>query len=83
MEKKVTIQSSTMTKSNVLMFVQIRKNREADRLVDVADPSFSNWMRWVNCARAENEQNLIVYQVRLLLVFSSLEILFFFFHFNI
>ena len=30
--------------------------------IDGKDPLQSNWMRFVNCARCENEQNLIAYQ---------------------
>ena len=46
------------------IYLQISRDGEADRLVDAADPAFANWMRWVNCARAEQEQNLTAYQVR-------------------
>ena len=42
---------------------QITREGEADRLVDARDPAHANWMRWVNCARAEEEQNLTAYQV--------------------
>ncbi|CAB4020400.1 zinc finger 2 homolog, partial [Paramuricea clavata] len=30
--------------------------------IDGKDPSHSNWMRFVNCARCEDEQNIIAYQ---------------------
>ncbi len=30
--------------------------------IDGSDPSVSNWMRFVNCARHEEEQNLLAYQ---------------------
>ena len=30
--------------------------------VDARDPSHSNWMRYVNCARSEEEQNVTAYQ---------------------
>ena len=30
--------------------------------IDGQDPSHSNWMRFVNCARNEDEQNALAYQ---------------------
>jgi SCY1-like protein 2 len=32
--------------------------------IDAVDPFQSNWMRFVNCARCEDEQNIIAYQYR-------------------
>lgn len=31
-------------------------------LIDASDPSHSNWMRFVNCARNEEEQNAAAFQ---------------------
>ena len=34
------------------------------RVVDAYDEHESNWMRFVNCARFEDEQNLVAFQYR-------------------
>ncbi|XP_045461423.1 zinc finger protein 98-like [Harmonia axyridis] len=34
------------------------------RLVDAADEKFSNWMRFINCARHFEEQNVVAFQYR-------------------
>ena len=31
-------------------------------LIDASDPSHSNWLRFVNCARSEDEQNVSAFQ---------------------
>ena len=36
--------------------------KRAAYLVDASDPSLSNWMRFVNCARSEAEQNAAAFQ---------------------
>lgn len=35
---------------------------EAQYTIDASDEQNSNWMRFVNCARDENEQNLVSFQ---------------------
>lgn len=35
---------------------------ETAYLVDASDPALSNWMRFVNCARSESEQNATAFQ---------------------
>ncbi|XP_044760953.1 histone-lysine N-methyltransferase PRDM9-like [Coccinella septempunctata] len=34
------------------------------RLVDAADDKFSNWMRYINCARHVGEQNVVAFQYK-------------------
>ena len=41
---------------------QIKKSDGVDHYVSAVDPSFSNWLRLVNCARTEEEQNLIAFR---------------------
>ena len=46
-------------------YLQIMKEENKRRrlyYVDGGDESWGNWMRYVNCARYEEEQNLIAYQ---------------------
>ncbi|XP_078532266.1 histone-lysine N-methyltransferase PRDM9 [Lissotriton helveticus] len=40
----------------------IAKGRNRYEYVDAKDESSSNWMRYVNCARDEEEQNLVAFQ---------------------
>nr|XP_032800540.1 histone-lysine N-methyltransferase PRDM9-like [Petromyzon marinus] len=42
----------------------IYKNKKDREYVDAQDESKSNWMRFVNCARNEQEQNLVAFQHR-------------------
>ncbi|XP_061434460.1 oocyte zinc finger protein XlCOF6-like [Lethenteron reissneri] len=42
----------------------IYKNKKDREYVDAHDESKSNWMRFVNCARNEQEQNLVAFQHR-------------------
>ncbi|XP_061434464.1 LOW QUALITY PROTEIN: histone-lysine N-methyltransferase PRDM9-like [Lethenteron reissneri] len=42
----------------------IYKNKKDCEYVDAQDESKSNWMRFVNCARNEQEQNLVAFQHR-------------------
>ena len=41
---------------------QIVKDGKTSHVINGYDPSKSNWLRYVNCARCENEQNLLAYQ---------------------
>ncbi|XP_013089835.2 zinc finger protein 62 homolog isoform X1 [Biomphalaria glabrata] len=43
---------------------QIYKNGKASHFVNADDPSNSNWMRFVNCSRSEDEQSVQAYQHR-------------------
>ncbi|XP_043228123.1 histone-lysine N-methyltransferase PRDM9-like isoform X2 [Amphibalanus amphitrite] len=43
---------------------QIKKGEHAHHSVNAEDPSCSNWLRRVNCARTEEEQNLVAFQYR-------------------
>ncbi len=38
------------------------KGGEVQFYFDGKDENIGNWLRFINCARAENEQNLIAYQ---------------------
>ena len=42
--------------------IQIFKEGKPSHFVDAQDSSKSNWMRYVNCARNELEQNLVAFQ---------------------
>ncbi|XP_058515303.1 histone-lysine N-methyltransferase PRDM7-like, partial [Ochotona princeps] len=41
---------------------QIAKGRNSYEYVDGKDTSLANWMRYVNCARNDEEQNLVAFQ---------------------
>ncbi|XP_066132955.1 histone-lysine N-methyltransferase PRDM9-like [Saccopteryx bilineata] len=43
---------------------QITKGRNCYQYVDGKDESWANWMRYVNCARDDEEQNLVAFQYR-------------------
>ena len=43
---------------------QIKKCRRVHHYVNAGDSSSSNWLRLVNCARFEHEQNLIAFQYK-------------------
>ncbi|KAJ9577987.1 hypothetical protein L9F63_025154 [Diploptera punctata] len=43
---------------------QIRRNRRPSHCVDAKHCGFANWMRYVNCARHEEEQNLMAFQYK-------------------
>ena len=47
-----------------LDFSQIVKDGKVSFYVNGADVQESNWMRFVNCSRVEDEQNLVAYQYR-------------------
>nr|XP_046180630.1 histone-lysine N-methyltransferase PRDM9-like isoform X2 [Oncorhynchus gorbuscha] len=42
----------------------INKSRHWDDYIDAGRDTHSNWMRYVNCARGEEEQNLVSFQYR-------------------
>ena len=44
--------------------LQIIANGLVTQVVDAREESHSNWLRFVNCARNEDEQNLIAFQYR-------------------
>ena len=44
--------------------LQIKKCRRVHHYVDAGDSSRSNWLRLVNCARFEQEQNLMAFQYK-------------------
>jgi len=45
-------------------FFQIVKDGKFSHFLDGQDESHSNWMRFVNCSRCEDEQNLVAYQYK-------------------
>ena len=47
-----------------IIFFQIVKDGKFSHFLDGQDESHSNWMRFVNCSRCEDEQNLVAYQYR-------------------
>ena len=44
--------------------MQIVKDGTFSHFLDGRDESHSNWMRFVNCSRCEDEQNLVAFQFR-------------------
>ncbi|XP_042175438.1 histone-lysine N-methyltransferase PRDM9 isoform X2 [Oncorhynchus tshawytscha] len=42
----------------------IYKSKQSDEYIDAKRDTHSNWMRYVNCARNEEEQNLVAFQYR-------------------
>ena len=44
--------------------MQIIENGRVTHVVDARDENHSNWLRFVNCARNEDEQNLVAFQFR-------------------
>ena len=57
---------SNLTSSYLLFCcdLQIRRNSRPLYCVDAEDCGTANWMRYVNCARHEEEQNLMAFQYR-------------------
>ena len=54
-----------VVKPNIkLYYIQIYKDGKESHYVDAKHIKKSNWMRYVNCARNEAEQNLVAYQYR-------------------
>ena len=47
-----------------LLTLQIKKGEKITHYIDAGDESKSNWMRYVNCARFEDEQNLCAFQYK-------------------
>ena len=41
---------------------QIRHEDEVEGAIDASDPTHSNWLRFVNSARSEDEQNMMAFQ---------------------
>ena len=44
--------------------MQIIENGRVTYVVDARDEGYSNWLRFVNCARNDDEQNLVAFQFR-------------------
>lgn len=44
------------------VFLQIYKQGQPSHFVNAYEETMSNWMRYVNCARSESEQNLVAFQ---------------------
>ncbi|XP_046408198.1 histone-lysine N-methyltransferase PRDM9-like [Ischnura elegans] len=43
---------------------EIKREKKVIHYIDAYNPSRSNWMRYVNCARNEEEQNLVAFQYK-------------------
>ncbi|CAG5001556.1 unnamed protein product [Parnassius apollo] len=50
------------------------QNNKPKHVVDAADEDRSNWMRYVNCSRHWNEQNLLAYQYKGQLYYRTIKI---------
>ena len=46
----------------MIYFQIFEDNDKPSHFIDAEDTSTSNWMRYVNCARNEEEQNLLAFQ---------------------
>lgn len=55
--------SSTTSQVNSL-YLQIIENGRVTHVIDARDEKYSNWLRFVNCARNDVEQNLVAFQFR-------------------
>lgn len=44
--------------------MQIRREGERAYYMDGKDPKSTNWLRFINCARNEEEQNMVAFQYR-------------------
>ncbi|XP_015772146.1 PREDICTED: histone-lysine N-methyltransferase PRDM9-like [Acropora digitifera] len=51
-------------KTDTSYFWEVMKDGKFSHFVDGHDKSNSNWMRFVNCPRSEDEQNLVAFQYR-------------------
>ncbi|KAL4703491.1 hypothetical protein ACJJTC_011293 [Scirpophaga incertulas] len=51
------------------------ERRVRTKVVDAADPNYSNWMRYVNCSRHWREQNLVAYQYRGQIYYRTIKII--------
>ncbi|KAJ7382259.1 Histone-lysine N-methyltransferase prdm9 [Desmophyllum pertusum] len=61
--KKIGWQHIT-DETNTNYMWEIVKDGKFSHFLDGRDESHSNWMRFVNCSRCEDEQNLVAYQFR-------------------
>lgn len=46
------------------LYLQIIENGRVTHVIDARDEKYSNWLRFVNCARNDVEQNLVAFQFR-------------------
>ncbi|XP_066228617.1 histone-lysine N-methyltransferase PRDM9-like [Saccopteryx leptura] len=54
---------------------QITKGRNCHEYVDEKDESWANWMRYVNCARDDEEQNLVAFQYRRQIFYQTCQVI--------
>ncbi|XP_058515301.1 histone-lysine N-methyltransferase PRDM7-like, partial [Ochotona princeps] len=54
---------------------QIAKGRNSYEYVDGKDTSLTNWMRYVNCARNDEEQNLVAFQYHRQIFYHTCEVI--------
>ena len=47
-----------------MFFFQIFEGNKLSYFIDGRDPGHSSWMRFIQCARSKDEQNLCVFQYR-------------------
>ncbi|XP_066239786.1 histone-lysine N-methyltransferase PRDM7-like [Saccopteryx leptura] len=53
----------------------ITKGRNCHEYVDGKDESWANWMRYVNCARNDEEQNLVAFQYRRQIFYRTCQVI--------
>ena len=51
-----------MFQSQNIVSYQIHRDGQKAFYLDGRDPSKSNWLRFINCARNEEEQNMVAFQ---------------------
>ena len=58
----------------VLLFLQIYKDgKQVSHYIDAENKSYANWLRFVNCARNEREQNLLAYQYHGVIYYRTIQ----------
>ncbi|XP_068711466.1 zinc finger protein Xfin-like [Montipora foliosa] len=61
--QKITVADVTSSMDQSYMW-DIIENGLVTHVIDARDEKYSNWLRFVNCARNEDEQNLVAFQYR-------------------
>ena len=61
---KTTHHTSLIIFTPSILCLQIHKEGQTPYYLDGRDASKSNWLRYVNCARHEDEQNMVAFQYK-------------------
>ncbi|XP_035883504.1 histone-lysine N-methyltransferase PRDM9-like [Phyllostomus discolor] len=60
--KKIDMKRYSLLERKDCVYQEITKGRNYYEYVDGKDKSWANWMRYVNCAQDDEEQNLVAFQ---------------------